>query len=469
MRGPFVFLRFASTLAARRTRRRLPGCSLPAIEAVEQRCLLSATGLGLDVVRDASGNPIENSRILPHQIFPPIIAVPGVSVADNNSSGKMAAETTPAEILKDVFAAVESSMGREFVDNAELSTGRSVASPPAVAPRITINEPPPAVAIVSSAAHLSLPATIYVRPTVDSSFARVLTSLLKGPEETGSSLRGKLVESQFRSKSTESNEQKSQGSTSTTRAFNWTNNTDGVDPLPTTAAATTSAVATFSVADQVREPAVVEQDQPVFHLAAVAADQSASELSLATTFNLDEDPSQSFFFDTDTSVWSLPLPSDVAGTTESMQLVLTSYFSNQWSTGKHDAAAAKPVATPQQLSRESDLLLSGKQGRKALSELPGDDTERVFLRESFKYLLSPDREAHDERLEETNPGIPGSNGHVDPGAMPKGNGTEPTAPPSDNGDSHRNESSMTWAGLLMAAAHGFRSLRNRRKLRSDSA
>jgi hypothetical protein len=160
-------------------------------------------------------------------------------------------------------------------------------------------------------------------------------------------------------------------------------------------------------------------------------------------------------------------PLSAAGTPDQMQAALTTYFSTTQIAGRFDAAAAKPVVLPQTAPRESDLILTGKQSARLMKDLPGENADE-FFRQSFKFLLSPEQEMKDQKSDETTPQVPGAEGNVDPGAQPQKDGTD-SVPSREADDADRKEGSLTWAGLVFAAASGIRALRNRRRRQRTAA
>jgi hypothetical protein len=102
-----------------------------------------------------------------------------------------------------------------------------------------------------------------------------------------------------------------------------------------------------------------------------------------------------------------------------------------------------------------------------LADLPGETVDD-FFRRSLKFLLAPSHEAQPEKQDKNKPNVPGNEGNVDPGTQPQ-DGKDSGKAPGEGSQTEMKEGSLTWAGLLLAAASGFRSLRNRRKQQRDAA
>lgn len=192
--------------------------------------------------------------------------------------------------------------------------------------------------------------------------------------------------------------------------------------------------------------------------------EAVSSSSLSTT--ADDLGGQLSILETDRFGLLRSIPFSSTGNLDPFQAALTTYFSNLQLMGRHDNAAAKPSVLPQTPQRESDLVLTGKQGKR-LAELPGEALDD-FFRKSLKFLLAPSQEAQPEKRDQTKPNVPGNEGNVDPGTQPEG-GKDPGTAPREGTETDMKEGSLTWAGILLAAASGFRSLRNRRKQQRDTA
>ncbi|MGE3315765.1 MAG: hypothetical protein AB7O26_11685 [Planctomycetaceae bacterium] len=445
---------FLRTPAARRRR----FSSLRTVEVVEQRCLLSASSL---IVRDAAGNPMdpEKSGIYPHQIFPPVPFAPVAPNSANSTLERIVTDVTPAEITKNLGTVVEPVIAVQIPEPMKPVVSNPAPSVPVTLPSLVAN----------SNRQLKIgnvTLTFTVRTKSEISIANLFAASVSSAKST-SSIGGNLVESSISSQTTDHGNRKPLSSspsiTSSWNAVATTNEQPMQSARMTSAQFNAVAISSESTAGESRTSET--PDQTMFVLAANSeSPESVAATSVSTTGNDVGGPLP--ILEIDRFGNTRQTPSSAFGTEDQFQAALTTYFSNSQMLGRYDSAAAKPAVLPQTPERESDLVLTGKQGRR-FAALAGDSADD-FFRQSFKFLVSPMGEGEQQKGDENKPNVPGTEGNVDPGTRPQ-NGNDSDATPREQSDTDMKEGSLTWAGLLLAAASGFRSLRNHRKKQRSAA
>jgi len=440
------------------------------VEPLETRCLLSAatpvldtsaafaSNTGLDraaAVVQSQGNA-ETGHGLDSALSTPIdMGVPSIGPNGRDLLGDIldikpgASSRSPVEILPDV--------GKGVADLIQPAVTVSVGMP--ANPTISITVSTPAVSVATAKLQSGWVITITIRSQVQSS----LVSTFSASSYRSPSLSVRSDSLASRSRSAFGSDDPA--SSSLRSSSDWSYRSEGT---PTTQAlmvgnemiAQQSSNGARQAAAPVGDSAL---EQQALALLAMDNDNSldSQQLVLATG---EEFP----LFETD-SFNLLRAGTLSADARQDLTAAFATYFAADRQ-GANAEAAARPVARQQRANeRESDLILTGKQGQPVRAALL-QESDFFFLHESHDLLLNPQGKKGGNKADEARPNVPGSDGKVIPGAQPQDRQQDESGSSSESNDQPDvKQGGMVWAGLAAAAAAGWNSFRRRRKRQQNAA
>jgi len=441
------------------------------VEPLETRCLLSAATPVLDTSAAFASNTAgldraatvaqsqgsaETSHGLDSALSTPIdMGVPSIGpngrdlLADILDVKPGGSTKSPVEILPEV--------GKGMADLHQPAVTVSVGMP--ANPTISITVSTPAVSVATARLQSGWVITITIRPQVQSSL--VSTFSASSYASPSLSVRHDSLASRSRS-AFGSNDP---ASSSLRPSSDWVSRAEG-----------TPATQALMIGGEM----IAQQSSNGARQAAVPVGESALEQQALALLAMDNDDSlddqqlvlatgEEFpLFETD-SFNLLRAGTLSADARQDLTAAFATYFAADQQAANAEAAA-RPVARQQRANeRESDLILTGKQGQPVRAALL-QESDFFFLHESQDLLLNPQGKKAGNKADEARPNVPGSDGKAIPGDQPQDRRQDESGSSSESGDQpDLKQGGMMWAGLAAAAAAGWNSFRRRRKRQQNAA
>ena len=478
-RWPIGCSLFSSPFPVRRRRRR--SSASQTIEPFEQRSLLSASALLVDLPSSLTSDPqgATNSDAAIHSQSGNASATLGNQGSDR-----------PLDLGAPAFVGIETHNGQQ---NSAFDLGRPAVLTSLVAehqPAVTVSVGLQSglslsITLSSPSVSLSKPlstgaflVTAWVRPQIENTFASLFGSLVGSATSVGGSNHGSLVSGTLSSRSFHLLKDAGESQKAMSSLPQWDS---GAEPdqvaakfLSSDASAHAQAAAKQGAAASTALKSVAGASASPSTTASLATAESGGNAEAA--FTAPQTASRDFLlFDTGSVDFFHADPFARNATQDQLTAAFATFLSSKQaeeragrSPAEH-AAGARKAAAP-----ESDLVLTGKQAPRDQEEIlywmRGSDA--FFFGDGIRFLLMPHGRAaegaQDAKPNATQPNVPGSDGKAAPGDAPQKQDDKSGS--SSEGSDHptAKQGSMTWAALAVAASGGFRALRNRRRKQTTS-